>query len=207
MVEAKRSEARSYSCCRAHCSGDRTPRPSYGGGRGMSGTLNAAAIRQEGGVGDSWRTPKRLWEEISNRYLWDYLGTILDPCPQHDHILSCTKVSEVGTDGLSLDWSGPTFVNPPFSDIEPWVKKASESIGVVVMLVPVRTDQPWWHLYASKAQIVFIRGRVNYESGADKTTGASFPSCLLIFDGSEGNFGPQYWWPESHKSRRKKAEG
>ncbi len=54
--------------------------------------------------------------------------------------------------GLAQSWCAPTiWCNPPFSNIAPWVEKASLSIRdhakkTIAMLLPAtRTDQPWWH--------------------------------------------------------------
>lgn len=56
-----------------------------------------------------------------------------------------------GFDGLNMPWDGPrVWCNPPYSDIEPWVRKAWNEVllgecSVVAMLLPAtRTEQPWW---------------------------------------------------------------
>lgn len=58
--------------------------------------------------------------------------------------------------GLKLPWRSPArignstvFVNPPFSDIEPWIKRAWDAIAwectLIAMLIPAsRTEQLWW---------------------------------------------------------------
>ncbi len=53
----------------------------------------------------------------------------------------------LGIDGLAQEWGGHEVVwaNPPFSDLEPWVRKASECDATVVMLLPNnRTEQPFF---------------------------------------------------------------
>lgn len=54
-------------------------------------------------------------------------------------------------DGLSLQWWGNVWCNPPWSDIEPWVVKAwletmsSSAVLSVAMLLPGdRRHRPWW---------------------------------------------------------------
>lgn len=51
-------------------------------------------------------------------------------------------------DGLALRWIQRTWVNPPYSNIEPWVAKAWREIchcRVIAMLLPAnRTEQSWW---------------------------------------------------------------
>lgn len=57
----------------------------------------------------------------------------------------------LGVDGLAQPWvARRVWCNPPFSDIEPWVRKANYEVLtgkalVVAMLLPAtRTEQPWW---------------------------------------------------------------
>lgn len=53
-------------------------------------------------------------------------------------------------DGLRQDWEPGERIwcNPPYSDIEPWVRKATYCLATVVMLLPsTRTEQPWWQQY------------------------------------------------------------
>lgn len=56
----------------------------------------------------------------------------------------------VGLDGLMQPWAEGEVIwcNPPFSDIEPWVERATFCAATVVMLLPAnRTEQPWWQRY------------------------------------------------------------
>lgn len=167
----------------------------------MSGS---EAIKSAKGAGDEWCTPIPLWLEIRDRYFPDVVD-VLDPCPSKKRLLPKTvsKTYDGYVDGLEHPWDTFNFVNPPFSDIETWIKLARSKThlnGKTVFLLPVRSDQPWWYEYARMGYIVFIRGRVNYAlPDGGKTKGASFPSCLVIFNGS---YGSEYWWPECHKNRK-----
>ena len=65
-----------------------------------------------------------------------------------------------------------------------WMKKAYESSlhgATVVCLVPARTDTAWWHDYAMKGNIEFIRGRLKF--GSSKNS-APFPSAVVVFQRS-----------------------
>lgn len=53
-------------------------------------------------------------------------------------------------DGLAQTWrlGERIWCNPPYSNIEAWVVKASCALSTVVMLLPsTRTEQPWWQAY------------------------------------------------------------
>ena len=93
-----------------------------------------------------------------------------DPCPIG------------GSGGLDRRWGSSTFVNPPYSEIQEWVKKGyeeSQQGGVIVMLIPSRTDTRWWHDYVMKAkEIRFIKGRLRF--GGQKNS-APFPSAIVVF--------------------------
>ena len=54
-----------------------------------------------------------------------------------------------------------------------------EASGVlVVCLVPARTDTAWWHDYATKGQVTFIRGRLKFGGHVNS---APFPSATVVF--------------------------
>ena len=102
----------------------------------------AAAIKDPDGIGDSWGTPMDLWEEI--RILHFPAGIeILDPAPNPKRVLPGTIIRP--GDGLVTRWDRPFFNNPPWSNITPWAKTAAECRQLGVMLIPVRSDQPWFH--------------------------------------------------------------
>lgn len=170
----------------------------------------AAAIKDPTGGGDSWGTPIPLWEEIQAKYFHGH--PILDPCPNRSRMLAGACTTLAPSDGLEIPWDQDFFVNPPWSDIAPWAFKAYSGNQFGILLVPVRSDQVWFQVYAQAARIVLIGGRVNYINPAtgttqviDKKTGKlkggaiSCPSCLLIFGSVPG---VEFWTPESHKNRR-----
>ena len=82
---------------------------------------------------------------------------------------------------------GVVWCNPPYGrEIGLWVKKAYESAhesgGIVVMLIPARTDTKWFHDYVlHRAEIRFIAGRLKF--GGAKNS-APFPSMVVIFRGA-----------------------
>ena len=72
-------------------------------------------------------------------------------------------------------------MNPPYGrEIGKWVKKAKESSGTVVALLPARTDTRWFHDYIYEKDYVhtyFIKGRIKFGGKGP----APFPSMVVIF--------------------------
>ena len=80
----------------------------------------------------------------------------LDPCAARElrKRLGLPPVAlcewDIEDDGLSRDWFGHVFVNPPFSDVMPWVEKArrervSGYVRSITFLAPAnRCEQPWF---------------------------------------------------------------
>jgi phage N-6-adenine-methyltransferase len=125
---------------------------------------------------DDWETPQFLFEGLNAEF-----GFELDVCATEE-TAKCKRFFTSDDDGLSQTWSGVCWMNPPYGrQIERWMKKAFESAGegvLVVCLVPARTDTRWWHKYAMRGEIRFLRGRLKFV-GSDN--GAPFPSAVVIF--------------------------
>lgn len=73
-------------------------------------------------------------------------------------------------------------MNPPYGrEIGKWMKKAYDSAqsgsALVVCLVPARTCTAWWHDYAMKGEVRFLRGRVRFNDRGP----APFPSAIVVF--------------------------
>lgn len=114
---------------------------------------------------DNWSTPVDVYDALNKEFSFND-----DPCPIG------------GGGGLDREWGSSTYVNPPYSQIKDWCKKAYEEHlkgKTVVMLIPSRTDTRYWHDYIMKAkEIRFIKGRLKF--GGSKNS-APFPSAVVIF--------------------------
>jgi phage N-6-adenine-methyltransferase len=124
-----------------------------------------------------WSTPREFFETLDRQFHFT-----LDPCATR-HNAKCKRYFTKADDGLSQRWNGRVFVNPPYGrEIGKWVKKAYEesltSAELVACLLPARTDTKWWHEYAMRGEVSFIKGRLQF-SGAK--SGAPFPSAVVIF--------------------------
>ena len=105
-----------------------------------------------------------------------------DPCPLDWN-------PETHKDGLIYDWHYyirltenqfiGTFVNPPYSNPLPWIKKAIEQSKdhTVVLLLKHDSSTEWYRLlHEAGARILLVNGRLKYCTG--KT--AAFPSMLAV---------------------------
>jgi hypothetical protein len=139
-----------------------------------------------------WRTPPEFFKQLDDEFHFT-----LDVAASHENALCkkyCTlegtfdewdcnnpecatwhhgEVSEL--DGLNYDWAGQTvFCNPPYSDVRPWVERASEHQNdstLSVLLLAPSVDAAWWHDFIwdgvmhrpyERIEVRFLRGRIRF---------------------------------------------
>jgi phage N-6-adenine-methyltransferase len=132
---------------------------------------------------DHWATP---WPIV--RALESDLGTFdLDACCVPD-TAKAPRFYTPMEDGLAQRWFGRVWLNPPYSNVTPWLEKAiAETTAcralLVAALLPACVDTRWFHnLVKDRAEIRFIRGRVRF-FGWQKTpiTQPKTPSIFAIY--------------------------
>ena len=125
---------------------------------------------------DLWATPQSFFDDLDSEF-----GFELDVCALPSNA-KCERYFTPADDGLSQTWRGVCWMNPPHGkEIGLWMRKAylsSRQGATVVCLVPARTDTRWWHDYAMRGQIRFIKGRLKF---GDAKANAPFPSAVVIF--------------------------
>lgn len=125
-----------------------------------------------------WETPQDLFDSLNTLY-----GFNLDVAATAENA-KCSRYFTKEDDGLAQNWGGSrVWCNPPYGrQIGKWVRKAYEESRkpgtLVAMLLPARTDTAWFHDYAMKGKVQFLRGRVRF-GGAENN--APFPSIIVIF--------------------------
>jgi hypothetical protein len=109
-------------------------------------------------MADDWATPRWLIELMFPD------GNYFNPCPLN------------GTGGLDSVWpqDRPVYINPPFSDPLPWVRRAAEHAGPVVMLLPVDPTTKWW-TYERLFKVILIGSRLHFN---EMTTYARQTCCI-----------------------------
>lgn len=127
---------------------------------------------------DDWSTPQDFFNELNKEFNFE-----LDPCASSKNA-KCLNYFTKKDDGLTKNWDNyRVFCNPPYGrEIKNWVKKASEARGgIVVMLIPARTDTKYFHDFIynkENVEIRFLKGRLKF--GNSKNS-APFPSLIAIF--------------------------
>lgn len=125
-----------------------------------------------------WATPQDLFDSLNTLYDFN-----LDVAATAENA-KCSRFFTKEEDGLSQDWEGSrVWCNPPYGrQIGKWVQKAYEESRkpgtLVAMLLPARTDTAWFHDYAMKGKVQFLRGRLRF-GGVENN--APFPSIIVIF--------------------------
>jgi phage N-6-adenine-methyltransferase len=109
-----------------------------------------------------WETPQDLFDALNEKHKFT-----LDPCATFDN-RKCEKFFTKLDDGLKQSWKNErVFMNPPYGRlIGKWIAKALDETvdsATTVCLIPARTDTRWWHNYAVKGAVEFLKGRLEFQ--------------------------------------------
>lgn len=111
------------------------------------------------GESDEWYTPHSIFESLG--CVFD-----LDPCsPGVDHWVPARNVFTIHDDGLSQEWGGFVFMNPPFGKRlgqVPWLKKFLKHRNGIA-IVRAYTSASWFHEFATQGDsFVFPKGKTKF---------------------------------------------
>jgi len=115
--------------------------------------------------GDNYPTP--FW-------LFDLFEDWFDPCPLND---------KPSVDGLTIEWGGRTYVNPPYSEPLKWVEKAIQEKNkgkLIVMLLRADSSTKYFQRCQEEGEVIYFGRRIKFNG---KTP--YFASMLVIFNGRE----------------------
>ena len=145
---------------------------------------------------DDRMTPPELFRELDAQFHFtlDVAATAANA--------QCQRFFTKDDDGLSQPWNNErVWCNPPYSNIETWVRKAWQEQGfcpLIVMLLPSnRTEQPWWqeqvepwrdgrYSYNTLLRVQFLPGRLRFVQPGRELVGPNerppFGCCLLKWE-------------------------
>ena len=123
---------------------------------------------------EEWETPQDFFDVLDKEFHF-----YIDVCATSENA-KCKKYYTKEQDGLSQEWTGTVWCNPPYGrNIGAWIKKAYESKCTVVLLLPARTDTKWFHEYVlGRSEVRFVKGRLRF--GGCKNS-APFPSMVVVY--------------------------
>jgi len=147
-----------------------------------------------------WNTPPKIVSAVKK-----FFGRIdLDPC-SNEHSVVGARVSFGPPHGLTQDWFGRVFCNPPYgrnpedkTSLLNWVNKAAETFlrrksfsgldNEVIMLIPVATNtRHFYKIFDSAQSVCFLKdSRLKFwMEGREDKKGAPM-ACCLVYWGLEG---------------------
>ena len=89
------------------------------------------------GTSDEHYTPKAIFDALDLVFDLDVAASV----EEKQHVPALQKYT-IKEDGLSQNWFGNVWMNPPYSNPTPWVKKfIKHNLGIA--LLPVTRGQ-WW---------------------------------------------------------------
>ena len=112
---------------------------------------------------DRWYTPLLIVNRVEQ-----VLGVIdLDPCADEGKHIPAKMHYTAADDGLSREWHGRVFMNPPYSCPGKWMKKLqveyeSGRVTEAIALVPVATDTKWLSPVLRSQPVCFWTGRIKF---------------------------------------------
>lgn len=137
---------------------------------------------------DYWQTPPALFTALAAEFRFQ-----LDAAASPENTLCCQYITEK-ENTLTTDWRqymvserGYAWLNPPYSNITPFVRKAAAEADLVgtVMLVPADISVGWFaEALESVSEVRFITaGRIHFVNPVTGRTKAYNPkgSMLLIW--------------------------
>lgn len=135
-----------------------------------------ALFGQDVNATNEWATPQELFDKINKVF-----NFTLDVCAT-DENAKCDKYYTKEIDGLSQEWTGTCWMNPPYSrEIAKWILKAHETAlngHTVVALIPSRTGSRWFQDYCLHRECHFIKGRLKF---GDSSNSAPFDNVVVVF--------------------------
>ena len=131
---------------------------------------------------DQWETPPDLFQLGCDYF--DFEPT-LDLCATNFNKKCKLFIKNYA---LDMDWDNDSWLNPPYSNVKDWIRKAYFShikynvSGLA--LIFAKTDTKVWHecILHGQAEVYFIEGRVKFfKNGVMSKNPAPYPSAFVFW--------------------------
>jgi DNA N-6-adenine-methyltransferase (Dam) len=127
---------------------------------------------------DEWLTPPDIVESLGE---FD-----LDPCSPINRPWDTAKRHfNVNDDGLSRQWDGRVWMNPPYGKhTGVWLEKlAQHGNGIALIFARTETKMFFDHVWDKADALLFLRGRLHFHhvDGSRANANAGAPSVLIAY--------------------------
>jgi hypothetical protein len=130
---------------------------------------------------DEWLTPPEIMAKLG---VFD-----LDPCsPVNRPWDTARDHYTINDDGLSKDWFGRVWMNPPFGrEAARWMRRIADH-GNGIALIPARTETAMFYesVWTRADAVLFIKGRPHFHriDGSRANFNSGAPICLIAYGAS-----------------------
>jgi hypothetical protein len=156
--------------------------------------LNGQAVQQS--TTNDWYTPA-MYIDAARTVMG---GIDLDPasCAEANEIVKAGHYATAETDGLSIDWHGRVWLNPPYGRLAgDFIDRLADDFAVgnidaAIALVNAHcTDTSWfqrlWH-----HTLCFTNHRINFEAGTADRSGSTHGSVFVYLGPEPGTFAAEF---------------
>lgn len=124
-----------------------------------------------------WLTPPELVKKLGE---FD-----LDPCtPINPPFIHAKKNYNLNDDGLSIDWEGRVYMNPPYGKgMERWMEKLkNHGNGIALIFARTETKCFFNHIWDDAHAVLFVKGRIKFFNLAGRQVGTpGAPSVFIAY--------------------------
>ncbi len=148
----------------------------------MIGRGIGSHTKPNNGQTNTWLTPPAILQALGP---FD-----LDPCAASNWPTATHHIIWPD-DGLSAEWKGRVWMNPPYGDVtELWLQRLADH-GSGTALIFARTETDAWHRYIwpRAHSVLFLDGRLHfhYPDGTRAKANAGGPSALIAYSEYDSN--------------------
>jgi hypothetical protein len=119
-------------------------------------------IEQTQTTSDDYYTPKWIFDALGLHFDLDVAS------PPHPTSVPCDRYYTQADDGLASPWYGRVWMNPPFSNIPPWVERWLDHRNGIALL-PLSGACDWTRrIWSSDASMLMIQETPKFERNGKK---------------------------------------